>query len=68
MWVRQILIPVLHYSKGKRAFIDAIHDIVEVHGTVENTNGLNHVPPYVVNHGVLPGNELHALLRRSKVC
>ena len=44
-------------------------DIV-IHGTVyveNNTKKLENVPPYVINHGILDGENLHKLLRRSKV-
>lgn len=50
-----------------RAYIDAMREVVEVHSTVDESTPLEHVPDYVRNHGVLPGPELHKLLRRAKV-
>lgn len=48
-------------------YISAIHDVIEVHSTVDESKPLLHVPKFVRNHGVLPGMELHRLLRRTKV-
>uniref|UniRef100_H2YVL1 alpha-1,6-mannosyl-glycoprotein 6-beta-N-acetylglucosaminyltransferase n=1 Tax=Ciona savignyi TaxID=51511 RepID=H2YVL1_CIOSA len=53
--------------QGKEEYINAIHEVSPVHATVETSEELNHVPPFVINHGVLPGFELHALLQRTKV-
>ena len=41
-----------------------------IHGTVyvENkTKKLENIPEYVINHGLLNGEDLHKLLRKSKV-
>ncbi|XP_012941114.1 alpha-1,6-mannosylglycoprotein 6-beta-N-acetylglucosaminyltransferase A [Aplysia californica] len=55
--------------QGKRSYLDAIHSRLEVHGTVYADKGqkLQHVPSYVVNHGILSGLELHQLLQQAKV-
>uniref|UniRef100_H2YVL0 alpha-1,6-mannosyl-glycoprotein 6-beta-N-acetylglucosaminyltransferase n=1 Tax=Ciona savignyi TaxID=51511 RepID=H2YVL0_CIOSA len=55
------------FWQGKEEYINAIHEVSPVHATVETSEELNHVPPFVINHGVLPGFELHALLQRTKV-
>lgn len=55
-------------TQDNTKYIDAIHDCsVEVHGTVDATDTLINVPSYVINHGVLPGDELQELLRKTKV-
>lgn len=41
-----------------------------IHGTVYNENDsqkLEHIPGYVINHGILNGEDLHTLLRKSKI-
>jgi len=42
---------------------------IVVHGTVymDNSEPLHNIPSYVINHGILNGEDLHTLLRRSKV-
>ncbi len=52
----------------KDAYLNVIHQYLEIHGTVFLDGGsLSNVPTYVVNHGILSGPELHRLLRESKV-
>lgn len=45
--------------------------MVEIHGTVyidtEAKNKTHTIPSYVNNHGLLNGEDLHTLLRQSKV-
>ena len=52
--------------QGKNEYLDAIKDIVEIHGTVAVGQN-NELPPYVHNHGVLNATDLYNLLRQSKV-
>ena len=42
---------------------------IEIHGTMYREEGkeAGKIPSYVVNHGILGGEDLHMLLRRSKV-
>ncbi|KAK7507475.1 hypothetical protein BaRGS_00001410 [Batillaria attramentaria] len=55
--------------EGKQAYLDVIKDHLEIHGTVyeDTTSSVHHLPPYVINHGILSGLELHKLLRQAKV-
>ncbi|XP_009859453.2 alpha-1,6-mannosylglycoprotein 6-beta-N-acetylglucosaminyltransferase A-like [Ciona intestinalis] len=55
------------FWEGSEAYIEAIHKLYSVHGTVDASNELQHVPAFVENHGVLPGIQLHSLLRKTKV-
>ena len=57
--------------QGNEEYLSVINrsDIV-IHGTVyedNTTKKLEHVPKYVINHGILDGKALHKLLRRAKV-
>ncbi|ESP01772.1 hypothetical protein LOTGIDRAFT_172419 [Lottia gigantea] len=52
--------------KGKRGYLDLIKEQFEIHGTVAGDN-LKNVPSYVINHGILPGPELHKLLSQSQL-
>ncbi|PVD38108.1 hypothetical protein C0Q70_00719 [Pomacea canaliculata] len=54
--------------EGKKAYLDVIHEYLEIHGTVYQEQGApSKLPPYVVNHGILAGSDLHTLLRKVKV-
>ena len=57
--------------QGNEEYLSIINKSdIEIHGTVykdDKTNKLEHVPKYVINHGILNGEELHKLLRRAKV-
>ncbi|XP_039264372.2 alpha-1,6-mannosylglycoprotein 6-beta-N-acetylglucosaminyltransferase A-like [Styela clava] len=55
------------FWQEKEEYISALHDVIEVHSTIDNKTKLENVPDYVHNHGVLPGFELHQLLRRAKI-
>ena len=52
-------------SQGKTAYLDTIHKYLDMHGTVDKNVS---IPSYVSNHGIVTGAEVHALLRKSKVC
>uniref|UniRef100_A0A4W6G8U5 alpha-1,6-mannosyl-glycoprotein 6-beta-N-acetylglucosaminyltransferase n=1 Tax=Lates calcarifer TaxID=8187 RepID=A0A4W6G8U5_LATCA len=52
------------FWKGKEAFLDIIHNYLEVHGTVDDSAP---IPGYVKNHGIIKGTEVQTLLRQSKV-
>ncbi|XP_076441339.1 alpha-1,6-mannosylglycoprotein 6-beta-N-acetylglucosaminyltransferase A-like [Babylonia areolata] len=53
--------------EGKESYLDVIHNYLQIHGTVYSEKGGSTLPPYVVNHGILHGPELHRLLRKAKV-
>nr|CAB3263807.1 alpha-1,6-mannosylglycoprotein 6-beta-N-acetylglucosaminyltransferase A-like [Phallusia mammillata] len=56
-----------HYFEGKSEYLGAIYDAgLQIHGTI-SARSSKHVPKYVVNHGVIPGNQLQALLGKTKV-
>lgn len=50
--------------QGKNAYLDVIHNYLDVHGTVDDGTLL---PSYVKNHGIVKGTEVQTLLRQSKV-
>ncbi|KAM4608651.1 alpha-1,6-mannosylglycoprotein 6-beta-N-acetylglucosaminyltransferase A-like [Polymixia lowei] len=54
------------FWKGKRAYLDLIHEHFEIHGTAVGGNP-SLVPSYVKNHGLIKGTEVQTLLRQSKV-
>ena len=64
----EVVITISELFQDKAKYIEAIHSVVELHGTVTNEEERKYVPSYVVNHGVLPGTDLHKLLRSAKVC
>ncbi|KAL4217311.1 hypothetical protein ACF0H5_023762 [Mactra antiquata] len=56
--------------KGKEEYLDIVNKSgLVIHGTVykENQSKLENIPNYVINHGILNGEDLHTLLRQSKV-
>uniref|UniRef100_A0A2C9K266 alpha-1,6-mannosyl-glycoprotein 6-beta-N-acetylglucosaminyltransferase n=2 Tax=Biomphalaria glabrata TaxID=6526 RepID=A0A2C9K266_BIOGL len=55
--------------QGKEQYLDVIHSMLEVHGTVyeESDNKLQNVPSYVINHGIMTGVDLHKLLQKTKI-
>ncbi|XP_071148602.1 alpha-1,6-mannosylglycoprotein 6-beta-N-acetylglucosaminyltransferase A-like isoform X4 [Mytilus edulis] len=57
--------------EGKAAYLEVIKSLVEIHGTVyidtEAKNKTHTIPSYVNNHGLLNGEDLHTLLRQSKI-
>nr|CAB3263808.1 alpha-1,6-mannosylglycoprotein 6-beta-N-acetylglucosaminyltransferase A-like [Phallusia mammillata] len=56
------------FWKDKFTYIEALHSSsLEIHGTVDASNPPVQIPSFVINHGVLPGDELQALLRKTKV-
>ncbi|XP_029315211.1 alpha-1,6-mannosylglycoprotein 6-beta-N-acetylglucosaminyltransferase A-like [Cottoperca gobio] len=52
------------FWKGKTAYLDVIHKHLEIHGTVDS---IALIPKYVINHGIIKGTKVQALLRQSKV-
>lgn len=51
-------------------YLNVIKEFVEVHATVYTDKKIKSnvtIPPYVKNHGLLNGEDLHTLLRQSKV-
>ncbi|CAK8689578.1 unnamed protein product [Clavelina lepadiformis] len=55
------------FWQGRSEYLNAIHEVLPIHGTVDEKEGLHHVPPFVENHGVLPGEDLHKLLHAAKI-
>lgn len=54
--------------QGKNKYLDIIKKFASIHGTVFiEKQADSTIPDYVQNHGILPGPELHKLLRESKV-
>ncbi|CAH1789934.1 unnamed protein product [Owenia fusiformis] len=54
--------------EGKKPYLDILHKHYEIHGTVQVDKPPSKVlPDYVINHGVLGGDELYKLLSQSKV-
>ncbi|KAL8623887.1 hypothetical protein ACOMHN_050602 [Nucella lapillus] len=53
--------------EGKREYLDVIKSYLEIHATVSDRIKPTNVPPYVINHGLLRGPELHKLLREAKI-
>jgi len=55
--------------KGKEAYLSVVHNYVDVHGTVfiNASSTSSAVPSYVVNHRLLPAQQLHQLMAESKV-
>lgn len=63
---------VLVYGKdgsfwnGTRLYLDLIHEYVgEIHATVSGDTA--NVPEYVINHGILAVDELHAILKKTRI-
>lgn len=50
---------------GKERYLNTIAEVIELHATLKDPDGA--IPPYMVNHGVLPPAELMRLLQESKV-
>ncbi|MBN3285106.1 MGT5A acetylglucosaminyltransferase, partial [Polyodon spathula] len=50
----------------KKKYLDIIQTYTEVHGTVHGTS-TEHLPSYVINHGILSGRDLQFLLRETKL-
>ena len=59
------------FFQGNEEYLNIINKSnITIHGTVykdDKTNKLENVPKYVINHGILNGEDLHKLLRRAKV-
>lgn len=57
--------------QGNQEYLEIINKSgIAIHGTVyvdNKTNKLENVPTYVTNHGILNGEDLHKLLRGSKI-
>ncbi|XP_029650594.1 alpha-1,6-mannosylglycoprotein 6-beta-N-acetylglucosaminyltransferase A-like isoform X2 [Octopus sinensis] len=56
--------------KDKTNYLAVVNKYVDIHGTVYvdgKTNKSRYIPLYVKNHGLLKGEELHTLLRESKL-
>ncbi|XP_020612669.1 alpha-1,6-mannosylglycoprotein 6-beta-N-acetylglucosaminyltransferase A-like [Orbicella faveolata] len=57
----------------RRNYIDTLSKYLEIHGTIGNETEeqqkdvQDHVPDYVINHGVMKAGDLQQLLRRSKI-
>ena len=68
---KEDLLKKLILFQGKGDYLEALKTSVEIHGTVyidtESKNKTGTIPPYVINHGILNGEDLHTLLRQSKV-
>ncbi|XP_061492819.1 alpha-1,6-mannosylglycoprotein 6-beta-N-acetylglucosaminyltransferase A-like [Rhineura floridana] len=54
------------FWKDKKSYLDVIHTYTEVHGTVKSTS-IGYMPSYVKNHGILSGQDLQFLLRKTKL-
>lgn len=55
-------------EQGKEKFLTTLHRYMEIHGTVYfETQRPPEVPAFVMNHGLLPQQELQQLLRKAKV-
>ncbi|GCB71491.1 hypothetical protein scyTo_0008851 [Scyliorhinus torazame] len=54
------------YWKDKTSFLDIVKDYAEIHGTFHNENNVI-LPNFVINHGILSGQDLHLLLRETKI-
>lgn len=53
---------------GKETFLKTISKFVQIHGTVYTDFKSNSIlPPFLVNHGILPGPDLQRLLLESKL-
>ncbi|XP_044174948.1 alpha-1,6-mannosylglycoprotein 6-beta-N-acetylglucosaminyltransferase A-like isoform X1 [Acropora millepora] len=57
------------YLRGRRKYIDVLSKYLEIHATMSNTTQIDQtlIPDYVVNHGILKGDDLQKLLRKTKV-
>ncbi|XP_064598112.1 alpha-1,6-mannosylglycoprotein 6-beta-N-acetylglucosaminyltransferase A-like [Liolophura sinensis] len=55
--------------QGHANYLSLIRNHVEIHGTVSigDDNKRDVVPPFVINHGIMGGEELHRLLRQTKI-
>ncbi|XP_069036807.1 alpha-1,6-mannosylglycoprotein 6-beta-N-acetylglucosaminyltransferase B-like isoform X2 [Lepisosteus oculatus] len=54
--------------QGKESYLDVLSQELEVHGTVYQEPGSSlHLPSYIINHGLLPQDQLLSLLRRAKL-
>ena len=53
-------------------YLDTINKKFEIHATVHinesNSAEVRAIPSYVNNHGILTGEEVQALLKKTKVC
>ncbi|GAB1609940.1 alpha-1,6-mannosylglycoprotein 6-beta-N-acetylglucosaminyltransferase A-like isoform X1 [Argonauta hians] len=55
---------------GKASYLSVVKKFADIHGTVYVNNKSNksrYIPSYVTNHGLLKGEQLHKLLRESKL-
>lgn len=68
-----ILLEIYYCSlsfQDKTSYLAVVSRFVDIHSTVyvdDKTSKSRYIPSYVKNHGLLKGEELHALLRESKV-
>lgn len=56
--------------EGKGPYLDAMKSSLHIHGTVyidKDNKNKTLIPEYVNNHGILNGEDLHKLLRQSKI-
>ncbi|MGH0148217.1 UNVERIFIED_CONTAM: hypothetical protein FKN15_021585 [Acipenser sinensis] len=54
--------------QGKESYLEAISQVMKLHGTVyQETGSPTHIPGYVLNHGLLSQDQLLELLKRAKV-
>ncbi|XP_060599364.1 alpha-1,6-mannosylglycoprotein 6-beta-N-acetylglucosaminyltransferase A-like [Ruditapes philippinarum] len=57
--------------QDKKEYLNMVNKSgIVIHGTVYKENKsakLEHIPNYVINHGILNGEDLHTLLRKSKI-
>ena len=55
-----------NYFKDYKRYLEIIHEYFEVHATA-TLQADDHIPKYVINHGVVPGETLKTLMLQSKL-
>ncbi|XP_068704273.1 alpha-1,6-mannosylglycoprotein 6-beta-N-acetylglucosaminyltransferase A-like [Montipora foliosa] len=61
------------YLNGRRSYLDILNKYLEIHATIANERQVSKdaikkfVPDYIINHGIMKGDDLKRLLRKSKV-
>lgn len=69
LYMLYISLELIFSFQGHASFLSLIRNHLEIHGTVSigDDNKRDIVPPFVINHGIMGGEELHRLLRQTKV-
>jgi len=68
---RNLIHLMCFFFQGREEYLNVLNKSgISVHGTVymEQTENSENIPDYVINHGLLNGEDLHGLLRQAKVC